>query len=308
MDGWTLLRGLREKLNESSDSTFLDTRTSYDCLYEAAKELTYRTRALTATQSITTVADTTTYNLNPDYMGLWMQDDYNRFFVKYNDGTSDTFLRHKDYDAIYLANNTTSQSIPNKFTVTDKSSIASLSGTTTSAGTASNGEATLTDTSADFTDVAVGDYVHNTTDGSHGVIVSKTSNTVLVCALFDGTNDDWTSGDSYIITFNGRFSLILDPPPSTSSHTVTVPYIQMPEPVYSPYRSYRFAPDYKEALLYYAAFKYKYRDSEPNFGDAFFKHYDMRVRAATRNVRGAVKKGGFRVNMVKTASRSGSTR
>lgn len=308
MDGYTLLRELRILLGEPSGGTFLDDRTSYDCLYEAAKELCQRTHALTATQTITTVANQTTYNLNPDFLSLYLMDDYNDFIVKYYDGASNTFLRHRDYDAIIIGDNTTSQSVPNNFTVIDASGISQLTGTATSTSSASNGETILTNTSANFINVAAGDYVHNISDGSHGIVISKTSNTVLSCTLFEGSNNYWVSGDSYVITFNGRFALLLDPPPSTAGHTITVQYIQMPTPVYSPYRAYRFAPDYKEALIYYAAFKYKYRDREPDFGDRLWKHFDARVRGITRDTRQAKVQGGYRVNFIKPANRSGTRR
>lgn len=308
MDGYTLLRELRTLLGEPSGGSFLDDRTSYDCLYEAAKELCQRTRALTAAQTITTVAEQTTYNLNPDFLSLYLTDDENDFIVKYNDGSSNTFLRHRAYDAIIIGDNTTSQSVPNNFTVIDAQGISQLTGTATSASSVSNGETILTDTSANFVNVAAGDYIHNLTDSSHGVVISKTSNTVLSCALFEGSNNYWLSGDSYVITFNGRFALLLDPPPSTTGHTITIQYIQMPTPVYSPYRAYRFAPDYKEALIYYAAFKYKYRDREPDFGDRLWKHFDARVRGITRDTRQAKVQGGYRVNFIKPANRSGTRR
>ena len=50
--------------------------------------------------------------------------------------------------------------------------------TTTSAGAAVGGASTLTDTGGDFSDVSPGDIVHNTTDGSDGIVLSKTSSTV----------------------------------------------------------------------------------------------------------------------------------
>ena len=308
MDGYTLLRELRILLGEPSGGSFLDDRTSYDCLYEAAKELCQRTLALTTTQSITTVAEQTTYNLNPDFLSLYLRDSQNDLIIKYNDGSSNTFLRHRDYDAIVIGDNTTSQSVPNSFTIVDASGVSQLTGTATSTAASSNGEATLTNSSANFVNVSAGDYVHNLTDGSHGIVVSKTSNTVLVCALFEGTNNDWTSGDSYVITFNGRLAILVDPPPSTAGHTITVQYTQIPVPVYSPYKSYRFAPDYKEALVYYAAFKYKYRDNQPDFGDRLWKHFDARVRGISRDIRQAKNTGGYRVNFIKPANRSGTRR
>lgn len=308
MDGYTLLRELRTLLGEPSGGSFLDDRTSYDCLYEAAKELCQRTRALTSAQTITTVAEQTTYNLNPDFLSLYLTDDENDFIVKYNDGSSNTFLRHRAYDAIVIGDNATSQSVPDNFTLIDASGLSQIAGDTTNYGYSTNGEAILTDSSADFSNVAAGDYVHNLTDGSHGVVISKTSSTVLICALFEGANNYWDFGDSYIITFNGRFALLLDPPPSTAGHTVTVQYIQMPTPVYSLYRSYRFAPDYKEALTYYAAFKYKYKDRDPDFGDRLWKHFDARVRGISRDTRQAKVQGGYRVNFIKHANRSGTRR
>ena len=278
MDGWTLLRDVRELLNEPSTSLYLTDRTTYDYLYEAACDLNMRIKGLTSTQTITTVDGTSTYSLNEDFMGLYMKDLDGNLTLKLNDGTSDFWLSWADYNSVYVANNSDEVAIPYSFTVTDTALASRITGTATSDGASSNSECTLTDSTAPFTDVSVGDLVHNTTDGSHGVVVAITSTSAVITALFDGINNDWTSSDAYIITPRGRYSLILDPTPSTSGYTLSVPYIQKPSPVYSYYRSYRFPESYRFALTKYAAWLYKYKDREPNYGDAWFKYYEMASR------------------------------
>jgi len=64
MDGYSLVRMLRNILSESSDSSWLDVKSNYDYLYEAVLATIGRIDLLTTTDSITTVANDTTYNLN----------------------------------------------------------------------------------------------------------------------------------------------------------------------------------------------------------------------------------------------------
>ncbi len=278
MDGWTLTRDVRELLNEASTSTFLDSKTTYDFLYEAACDLNARIKGLTNVQTITTVDGTNAYDLNNDFMGLYIKDSDGNLMLKLNNGTSDYWLKWTDYSSIYTANNSDEVAIPDSFTVKDASLASRITGTTTSDGAASNGECTLTDSTAPFTDVTVGDLVHNTTDGSHGVVVALSSTSAVITALFDGTNNDWSSSDAYIITPRGRYSIVLDPTPSTSGYSLYVPYIQKPDPVYSYYRSYRFPEVFRFALVKYACWLYKYKDREPNYGDSWYKYYESTSR------------------------------
>ena len=280
MDGWTLSRDVRELLNEAEESLYISDRTTYDYLYEAACFLNRRINWGTSSQTITTVDGTSEYTLNNDFMGLFVKNTDGEFVLKLNDGTSDYWLTRSEYVTQYYANNTDEVAIPYTFSIKDASLTSQLSGTATSDGAASNGECTLTDSTAPFTDVSIGDLVHNTTDGSHGVVVAITSTSAIVCALFEGTNNDWTSGDAYVITFRGRYKIILDPTPSTSGYSLYVPYLQKPYPVYSYYRSYRFPDEYRGALAKYASWLYKYRDREPNYGDAWFKAFDLVAREA----------------------------
>jgi hypothetical protein len=310
MDGKSLTNGVYALINESvSTSTFIDSKTSYDYIYEAVLEFCRRTRALTATQSITTVADQAEYDLNPDFLSFYLRNNDNRYVVKYNDGTNDYFLTFRDYEAVTYANNTVSVPYPSNFSITDKSTLTSrITGSVTSNGALSNGECTCTNSAAPFANVKVGDDIHNTTDGSDGVVIAVTSTSALVTALFGGTDNDWDTSDAYVIVPQGRKQLVLDPAPSISGHTVTVLYTQKPDPVYSPYRTYRFDRQYEPAIIKYAAWLYKYKDSEPNFGDAFYKFFDLQCRTAAKTEHKSSNKPSMRVNMMKRSYNSRSYR
>lgn len=299
MDGKELLRRVRQFMNEDSDTGWLDTQTTYDYLYEAAKDLVDRTGCLRTTQDITTVADDDEYDLNPDFLRLYAKDSNNDFFITLYDSSDYYTLTWKDYEDILYDKNTTSIEYPPHFSIIDVSNQSQVTGTATSAGDASAGECTLTDTSGDFSDVNPGAIVHNTTDGSDGVVLSKTSSTVLVTALFGGTGNDWDTSDAYVIQPQSRYQLYLDPPPSTADYTITVPYIQQPDPVYSDYGIYRFPDQYKEALVKYACFLYKYRDKEPDFGDTLYLHYERMVGRAAYSINRAQRPTNFKVNFKK---------
>lgn len=300
MDGKTLLYKLRNLLQEDASSGYMDDRTSYDFLYEAAVMFVSRTKCLRATQAITTIAETSEYTLSADYIQLYLKNPSNEFFIKYNNGSTDTFLSEKDYEDIVYENNTTSATIPGNFSIIDDSTLDSqVTGTATSAGAVTGGQCVLTDTTGNFSDVNAGDIVHNTTDGSDGVVLSKTSSTTLVTALFGGTNNDWSSSDAYVIQPQGRMKLKINPPPSTSSHIATVYYIQRPAPVYSDYGVYRFPAQYSDAIIKYAAWLYKYRDEEPNFGNAWFQHWDAGVRQYAQIMKGSTKRTKFTVSFKK---------
>lgn len=312
MDGDTLSRDLQQLLNETSGSLYLDSKTTYDYLYWAATDTVMRTNAIVSTQTITTVASTASYNLNADFLKMYLTDDKNRYFIKYYDGTSYYFIYHDSYDSIILANNTTSVKIPDRFTIRQGAETTQITGSVTSAGAASVGECTLTNTSGTFTTapaVEVGDTVHNVTDGSHGIVLAVTSAIALVTALFGGTENDWTSNgskDSYRINPQPKFVLQFDPPPSTSGYTATVYYVQKPYPVYSDYRKYNLPMSYRQVLVQYAAWLYKYKDREPNYGDAFFKYWDRATRQYGKELNVALQRKGYRVNLTKRASSSGS--
>ena len=66
----------------------------------------------------------------------------------------------------------------------------------------SSGASVLSDPGADFkscgVDPNVGQLVLNSTDGSEGVVIAVTEDTVT-CTLAGGTNNTWSNGDTYII-------------------------------------------------------------------------------------------------------------
>ena len=302
MDGKELLYSLRQLLGEDASSGFMDSRTSYRFLWEAAKNFVSRTDCLRTTQSITTVASQAGYSLSADFMSLYLRDRDKNYIIKYNDGSTNTFLRQRDYEAVITEDNTSAVDLPQSFSIIDAPTLsAQVSGTASAVGAASGGQCTLTDTSSStkFANVEAGDVVHNTTDGSDGFVLSKTDSTHLVIALFGGTDNDITSADAYVIQPQGRLQLVLNPPPSTSSHTVTVYYIQIPAPVFSSYGVYRFQSQWDTAILNYAAWLYKYKDRTPELGDKFHQFYELEVRRAVSLYKSSLSSNDFPVSFRK---------
>jgi len=304
MDGASLQRGLREAVGEPSGSQYVDTRTGYQRLWEAATELARRTRCLRATQSITTVAETASYTLNADFLELDLRNSQGDYIVKYYDGSNTSWPTFCEYDEIIYANQTTSQSTPDRFAIIDKPSLYSqITGTATSIGTSSAGLSVLTDTSGLFTTtdyVSAGDVIHNTTDGSSGIVLSVISATQLNTAMFlnsDGTAASWAVSDAYVIQPMGRYQIQFDPPCSTAGHTVTVYYAQRPAPVYHDYGAYRFASSYSDALISYAAAKFRLADKEPSLWDVFRREWAGRLGEVNRASRNALGRSGIKMSM-----------
>lgn len=295
MDGHDLTRRLTQLLNEESGSDWLDPRTTYDFLYEAAIAFVDRTHCLKSTQPITTVADTSSYNLNPDFLKLYLTNGAGDLIIKYNDGTDDYFLTWKDYNDIVYGNQTDSVSIPSHFAIIDADLPAQVIGLATASDAATGGLSGLTSTAAYLADVESGSIVHNITDGSHGIVISKTSATLVETALFAGSDNDWTNLDSFIVQPQGRYQIVLDAPPDTAGHTITVYYIQRPEPVYHNYGVYRFPVQYTQALVKYAFWLYKYRDRDANFGNAMYQFWEMEIRKYGHSINQAVRPNNVKV-------------
>ena len=275
MDGKDLKRRVARLLDEPKKGNWLEDRSTFDFLFEAAKEWTIISKCLRKEQSITTVAETQAYTLDGDFLGHYVKDDTNDFQIKYNDGSDNHFLDFKIYQQIIYDDDTDSISIPSYWGVTHDATLDSqITGTANAAGAATGGKSTLSVATALFADVTAGDAVHNTTDNSDGVVISVASDfkSCTTC-MFDGRNNDWTSSDAFVIQPRGRLQLVFDPPPSVSGHTVTVYALQKPAPVYSDYDVYPFSYDYAEALSKYAAWLYKMKDKEPNFAHAWYQYF-----------------------------------
>jgi len=402
MDGKTLLYRLRNLVDEDSAATWLDDRTSYDYLWEAAKTTTRRLKNLTAKQTIETIADQTNYELNADFLSLLNTSNDGRFFIKYTSTASDYFLYYRDLEKIrfndylktydthqgtnavqtrnattfvdttqdfsdweteapgtavykilvtnyggseqwaYLGdastttnandtiavytdqgltttgwsgNNATpvmyrilkvsTQEIPDCFSLQDSSALnTQITGTATSDGDASGGKSLLTDTDAVFwtpspsgDEASPGDPIHNTTDGSSGIVLSIYDGDKAYCALFGGTDNEWDTDDAYVIQPQGRVEIVLDPPPKNSLDMIEVWYVASPPPVYDDYGTYRFRQHVVEAIVKYAAWLYKYRDSEPDFGDKFYVQWDKAVRDESSDLNPYLKERRLRVNL-----------
>ncbi len=281
MDGKRLSRQLRQMLNEEEGSNYIDPFTSYDLLNQAAVKLNDKIQHLETTQDITTVADQADYTLPANFVRFIRVDGKGRNILRYSDGSTFHILPEKDDDVRWRNKTytTTSVDVPHSFSIQyDDTEDTQVTGTITTTAASSAGKVTLTDAAGDFSDVEAGDTVHNTTDGSMGVVLSKTSSTVLVTALFDGTANDYTSGDAYVIQPQAKYKITLNPPPSTASQTVTVEYLNRPKPVYSDYDAFQFPVDYQDALVYYAAGFYKYRHRTSDEGNAWFIHADNMVK------------------------------
>ena len=305
MDGITLRKMLTETINEDFGTTeFMPTKTSYDYLYMAAIEYNNRLRAFTDTQSITTVADQAGYTLDHDFMQIRSGFSDNEFYLKYNDGSNNTFLTMGDRDEIIHGDSTTSVTVPDEFYVDDVTLSSNLTGTTTSAGALANGSATLTDTGATFStnDVSPGDLVHDTTNTLSGVVISVTSETALETAMFTnaGAYGSWADSAAYTLTRQPRQKIVFSPPPSTAGHTVTVYFVQRPAPVYTDFGQYRISQELAPALVNYAAWKYKYRDKASDEGDRLFLVWDRDLRRSGTQVNKRLNRRGFKFSMKKS--------
>lgn len=303
MIGIDYLNRLYQILKENTGSQWIDKKTSFDFIYEAAKDMAKETKSLHSTQTITTVANQSAYDLNPGFLNILATDGYGNNAIKYSDGTYTRWLTQKSYDEVLYANNTTSVTYPQNFAIADHANLTRITGSATASGSASGGESTLTDAAATFTSLKAGDAIYNTTQSYIGVVLSVTDSTHIVTAMFDHETTaspyaSWTSGDAYIIQPAERYQIIIDPPPSTSGHTATVTYYCTPDPVYSDYGAYPFPSGYNEALLKYAVWLYEYRDKQPDFGNALYVAYDVQIRKANNVNNLATGKKKFSVSFI----------
>ncbi len=299
MDGKRLCRQLRQMLNEESGSNYLDSFTTYDLLNQGAARLNRKIKHLEDTIAITTVADQADYTLPADFVMNIRQDNNGRDLVRYSDGATFNYIPERDDDVRWRNKpySVTSVSTPTDYSIAyDDTEDAQVSSTATSTAAATAGKCTLTDSSAPFADVQAGDTIHNTTDGSMGVVLSKTSSEILITALFDGTANDWTSGDAYVIQPQAKYKLTLDPPPNTASQTITLDYLRRPKPVYSDYDVFQFPIEYQEALVQYAVGVYKYRSQMIEEANAWFMMAQKTVKDATGMTNKTLNKRRVNVN------------
>ena len=256
MDGKSLLAYGIEALGGVADS---DIKFFYDCLDAAASDFVRQTRCLTKETTITMVADQQAYTLPPDFLGLYVQNKTGRFVGKFYDGTDHSWPKLTSYEKLYLENETDSQTHPDTFAITDEQEKDSLTtGAATAEGENAHGEVVLTDFAASYlATVSSRDIIHNHDDQSDGVVLSVTDDTHLKCALFNGSDNDFSGGDSYTIIPAPRQRVVLDAPSQVSGYTLTLPYICMLSPVYSDFGFWRLPARTCRAICYEAAYLFK---------------------------------------------------
>ena len=187
---------------------------------------------------------------------------------------------------------------PSGFAIKSNDNTDTITGTASSDGTANAGGKCLLTTAEDLSDVGPGDTVHNLTDGSDGVVISVATSATANVALFGGTDNEWDSGDSFVIRPGARYQIVLAEP-IEDAKTITVPYVQIPNPVYTDWDVYRFPKQYTTALVKYAYWAYKYRDKEPNMADAMYKYWDRQVRTYLGSVNMGLRTNKLRVSFKK---------
>ena len=297
---------------QGSSSQWIDLKGSYDYCFEAAKDFAKETGCWVNTQTIITVANQAAYPLNPDFLEVLTKDDNNFGLVAYNIGTTSsslTWLNWESYNA--FLQNANPVGTPTNYAICAAPMDARITGTVTTGSTAAGGETLLTDSNQTmFGNLFPGDSVINTTQGYYGIVIA--TGTYPTTALFNisgrsSAYANWTLSDAYMLQTQPQYQILLDPPPSSSGQAVTVTYTARPLPVYSDYGQYPFSTGYEEAIISFAAFKYRYRDSKPQLADPLYVVYDREMRKA-KNVHGkAVGKQGFRVNFISPFNRSWTT-
>jgi hypothetical protein len=268
MDGKQLCRIMLDALDEEVANKLFntDSRVLYSYLDAAACEYVRQMKCLHASFPITTAASQQAYDLPPDFLGFYMKNSRDHFFFKYYDGSNTSWPVIRPYESIFMENLTDNTDVPSSAAVIDKAaSPVKLTGTTTAAGAAANGEAILTDSVKHL--AYPRDIVHNVTDGSDGLVLSVTDATRLVAALFDGKTNGFGNGDSYVITRATAKQLYLSAPSLTAGHTITVPYLCKPNPVYADYAGWRFDDSACRAIAHEAAFQYENRKNNTNAAD-----------------------------------------
>ena len=302
MDGKTARLFTERLIRAVSKSDIINRKLTYDLIGQGTEEFVSLTNCIKESQSITTVASTANYDLNADFLQLYLKTDDKRggdYFIQYSDGTNTHIVLYKSYQKVIYDNQTTDKSIPDNFTLHEKTSLEDqISSTTTSAGTESGGQSTLTDTTTTFTDEAVSarDIVHNSTKDATGIVIAVDTN-ALTTAIFDhaGNPVDWASGDSYVIQPVSRMQIQFDPPCLTAAHTATVYYAAKANPVFTDYSTWQIQDQWHKAFCYWAADAYlaQYEIETPEGGAKLMsgKKYDDKFKDIVRRAKYDIDKG-----------------
>lgn len=291
MDGKTMVKTLEGILNEEGISPFFDDFFSFEILDKAACDFVRDTLGIARSKSLTTVADQQDYDLPPNFLDFRIRDSDHRTIIRYYDNVNGQYYWPylKSYDFLYKANRaniTGSQDIPDYFALTDADLETQITGTAASgSGNLSGGECTLKGSTGEFSTVYARDRVHNTASGSYGIVLEVESSSSLKIALFlDSAAANISSGSTYVIQPAEHKKIVLSDPSNTAGHTIDVPYLALPDPVYSDYRIWPFPPTACFGICKKAGFEYKYKDRAPNFGDQLYTDYYREVLQRKRDL------------------------
>jgi len=309
MDGKTARIFTEHLIRAKSKSAVVGHKMTYDLMHAGAEEFVSMVQCIKRSADLTTVADQASYDLPANFLSLYLKTDDPRggeLFVRYTDTTSDEFIPlFKSYQSVVYENDDTSVNIPGSFTLHEKTSLPTqLTGTTTSGGTLSGGQADLTDTGEEFeTYVAARDIVHNSKKDATGIVLSVTDDENLVTAMFDSDGNPvaWANGDTWVIQPVARMQLQLVPPPETASETVTVPYLAKPNPVYSDYGTWLINGIYHKAFCFYAAYLYLAEYDiqagvnvlNTNLGQTYLDQFNRIVHRANHEIDKSLGKTGY---------------
>lgn len=243
----------------------------------AAQRFAKDTLLLRKEGSITSVDGQRDYNLPPDFIRCSMKARDNRTDVLLYTQSGETQgekIWRENQNEFFGLDTDEEEEIPSAFDIIEYPlAPAEVTGTTTSAGVESNGEAILTDALRLFTTterVYARHRIRNTVSGKpyHGIILDVTDATHLKTAMFQkGAVQSWGSGDTYAIQVASQFKLRFKYKLATSGDTITVPYYCFPPPVFSPIGMWGF-PDQDNvmALAVYAVWWLKFRNVQQQQG------------------------------------------
>jgi hypothetical protein len=192
--------------------------------------------------------------------------------------------------------------MPSFFAISDVNIPERITGTAVLDGIEVGGESKLYTSLETIPGLYQGDSVVNITSNCYGVVLKP--GLPAITAIFDlssrtGEYSSWHVGDQFLIQPQPKYQIFLDPTPNKSGDVITISYLSKPVPVYSDYGTYPFATGYEEAIVKYAAWLYKYRDSKPALGDPLYIAYEKAMRKGKNVNRKAEGVVGFRVNWSK---------
>jgi hypothetical protein len=245
MDGRQLLQAVLDQLDDTSQVRREDRRRIFRALDLAAQAFCRFTRIYRRSVTVTTAEGEQHHDLPPDFLDLYMQRPNGRRYVRYTAGADVTWPAVVPWEQIYRLNLTERQETPSRVAIREQETTPALiTGTATAPGAESRGAAVLTDAAKNFLTtnrVWPRDAIHNQTKDSDGIVLAVTDATHLQVALFDGKSKGITSGDTYTIVPATRERLSLEAPAASAGHAIDIPYVGMPDPVYSDYGSWRLS-------------------------------------------------------------------